>query len=170
MQFRQQALSKLQSPEELDLPVRFARPQGWLVLPVTRRRSWPRASVWAVTGTVSSTLERARHPHPRAGQLRPAEPGRRPGHRTCSRRRASRLPAERSRAEGPYASGGDRAVRTVAAGRVTALAATIGSVVTTGADVATVERVAQRRRSPGGDAVRAGASSGATVRRAPPST
>ena len=35
MQFRQQALSKLQSPEELDLPVRFARPQGWLVLPVT---------------------------------------------------------------------------------------------------------------------------------------
>lgn len=35
MQFRQQALAKLQSPEELDLPVRFARPQGWLVLSVT---------------------------------------------------------------------------------------------------------------------------------------
>ena len=35
MQFRQQALSKLQSPEEIDLPVRFARPQGWLVLTVT---------------------------------------------------------------------------------------------------------------------------------------
>ena len=35
MEFRQKALSKLQSPEELDIPVRFARPQGWLVLAVT---------------------------------------------------------------------------------------------------------------------------------------
>ncbi|ARX88421.1 hypothetical protein SMD44_07908 [Streptomyces alboflavus] len=35
MQFRQQALSKLQSPEELDVPVRYARPQGLLVLAVT---------------------------------------------------------------------------------------------------------------------------------------
>lgn len=55
MQFRQQALSKLQSPEEIDLPVRFARPQGWLVLTVTVLFVIA-ASVWAVTGTVSSTL------------------------------------------------------------------------------------------------------------------
>ena len=35
MQFRQKALSKLQSPEELDVPVHLARPQGRLVLTVT---------------------------------------------------------------------------------------------------------------------------------------
>ena len=55
MQFRQQALAKLQSPEELDLPVRFARPQGWLVLP-SRSPSMAAASVWAVTGSVTSTV------------------------------------------------------------------------------------------------------------------
>lgn len=55
MQFRQKALSKLQSPEELDLPVRFARPQGRLVLAVTLV-AVAAASFWAVTGTVSSTL------------------------------------------------------------------------------------------------------------------
>ena len=55
MQFRQQALAKLQSPEELDLPVRFARPQGWLVLIVTLAVVIG-AAVWAVNGTVSSTL------------------------------------------------------------------------------------------------------------------
>ena len=84
MQFRQQALAKLQSPEELDLPVRFARPQGWLVLAVTVV-VMAAASVWAVTGSVSSTLERTRHPHARAGQLRPAEPRLRPGHRGARR-------------------------------------------------------------------------------------
>lgn len=55
MQFRQQALSKLQSPEELDLPVRFARPQGRLVLAVTVA-VMAAACFWAVTGSVSSTL------------------------------------------------------------------------------------------------------------------
>ena len=55
MQFRQQALAKLQSAEELDLPVRFARPQGWLVLTVTVAVT-AAASVWAVTGSVSSTV------------------------------------------------------------------------------------------------------------------
>lgn len=57
MQFRQQALAKLQSPEELDLPVRFARPQGWLVLSVTVV-AMAAASVWAVTGSVTSTVSR----------------------------------------------------------------------------------------------------------------
>lgn len=55
MQFRQQALAKLQSPEELDLPVRFARPQGWLVMSVTVV-VMAAASVWAVTGSVASTV------------------------------------------------------------------------------------------------------------------
>ena len=55
MQFRQQALAKLQSPEELDLPVRFARPQGWLTLAVTVV-VMAAAAVWAVTGSVTSTV------------------------------------------------------------------------------------------------------------------
>jgi len=58
VQFRQQALAKLQSPEELDLPVRFARPQGWLVLSVTVV-VMAAASVWAVTGSVASTVNAA---------------------------------------------------------------------------------------------------------------
>lgn len=56
MQFRQQALAKLQSPEELDLPVRLARPQGWLVLCVTVV-VMAAASVWAVTGSVPATVD-----------------------------------------------------------------------------------------------------------------
>lgn len=56
MQFRQQALSKLQSPEQLDLPVRFARPQGLLVLCVTVL-VMAAACFWAVTGSVASTLD-----------------------------------------------------------------------------------------------------------------
>lgn len=56
MQFRQQALSKLQSPEQLDLPVRFARPQGLLVLCVTVA-VMAAACFWAVTGSVASTLD-----------------------------------------------------------------------------------------------------------------
>ncbi|CAM5687956.1 Multidrug efflux pump subunit AcrA (Membrane-fusion protein) OS=Streptomyces albaduncus OX=68172 GN=FHS32_002685 PE=4 SV=1 [Streptomyces griseoloalbus] len=56
MQFRQQALAKLQSPEELGLQVRFARPQGWLVLSVTVI-AMAAASVWALTGSVTSTVQ-----------------------------------------------------------------------------------------------------------------
>ncbi|TLQ42704.1 HlyD family efflux transporter periplasmic adaptor subunit [Streptomyces marianii] len=55
MQFRQKALSKLQSPEEIDLPVRFARPQGWLVLTVTVI-VMVAAAFWAINGSISSTV------------------------------------------------------------------------------------------------------------------
>lgn len=139
MQFRQQALSKLQSPEEIDLPVRFARPQGWLVLTVTVIVMMASA-VWAVTGTVSSTigapgiLTHAQGSYvlqsPVAGQVTAvlAEEG------------------ERVSANAPLlkvrTAQGDTVVRTIAAGRLTTLVAAIGSVVTTGADVAAVERVA----------------------------
>ncbi|GAA4893053.1 DUF2118 domain-containing protein [Streptomyces coeruleoprunus] len=138
MQFRQQALSKLQSPEEIDLPVRFARPQGLLVLGVTVLAVIA-ASVWAVAGSVSSTLRapgiltHARGSYvlqsPVAGQVTAvlAEEG------------------ERVRAGAPLVTvrtaQGDTVVRTIDAGRVTALAATIGAVVTTGADIAAVERI-----------------------------
>ncbi|MGW5770295.1 HlyD family efflux transporter periplasmic adaptor subunit [Streptomyces longwoodensis] len=139
MQFRQQALAKLQSPEELDLPVRFARPQGWLVLSVTVVVI-AAASVWAVTGSVASTVSApAVLTHgegsyvlqsPAAGQVTAvlAKEG---------ERLSAGAPVVKVRT-----AGGDTVVRTVAAGRVTALAASIGQIISTGADVAAVEKVA----------------------------
>ncbi|MEW2398786.1 HlyD family efflux transporter periplasmic adaptor subunit [Streptomyces sp. NPDC046862] len=139
MQFRQQALAKLQSPEELDLPVRFARPQGWLVLSVTVV-VMAAASVWAVTGSVASTVSApAILTHgqgsyvlqsPVAGQVT-----------AVLAKQGQRLPAKapvlKVRTEQ-----GETVVRTVAAGRITALAAQIGQIISTGADVAAVEKVA----------------------------
>ncbi|QHC22523.1 HlyD family efflux transporter periplasmic adaptor subunit [Streptomyces sp. GS7] len=140
MQFRQQALSKLQSPEELDLPVRFARPQGWLVLIVTVL-VMAGAAVWAFAGTVSSTLGApAILTHgqgsyvlqsPVAGQVTSvlAEEG---------KQVAANAPVVKVRT----AQGTTTVVRAIAAGRLTTLSATIGSVVTTGADLASVEKTA----------------------------
>ncbi|MFJ3714682.1 HlyD family efflux transporter periplasmic adaptor subunit [Streptomyces sp. NPDC090057] len=139
MQFRQQALAKLQSPEELDLPVRLARPQGWLALGVTVV-VMAAASVWAVTGSVASTVAaQAVLTHgqgsyllqsPVAGQVTAvlAEQG-------------ERLPAGAPVLK-VRTGQGDTVVRTVAAGRITALAATIGQIVQTGANVASVEKIA----------------------------
>ncbi|MFE9450982.1 HlyD family efflux transporter periplasmic adaptor subunit [Streptomyces sp. NPDC006739] len=139
MQFRQQALAKLQSPEELDLPVRLARPQGWLALSVTVA-VMAAASVWAVTGSVASTvsaqaiLTHAQGSYilqsPVAGQVT-----------AVLARQGERLPAN-SPVLKVRTDRGDAVVRTVAAGRVTALAATIGQIIQTGANVAAVEKVA----------------------------
>ncbi|CAL9649474.1 HlyD family efflux transporter periplasmic adaptor subunit [Streptomyces sp. enrichment culture] len=140
MQFRQQALAKLQSPEELDLPVRFARPQGWLVLSVTVV-AMAAASVWAVTGSVASTVSApAILTHgqgsyilqsPVSGQVTAvlAEQG-------------ERLPANSPvlKVRTPQ---GESVVRTLDAGRVSALAASVGQIIRTGADVAAVEKVAR---------------------------
>jgi multidrug efflux pump subunit AcrA (membrane-fusion protein) len=139
VQFRQQALAKLQSPEELDLPVRFARPQGWLVLSVTVV-VMAAASVWAMTGSVASTVSApAVLTHgqgsyllqsPVAGQVTEvlAEQG---------ERIAAKAPVLKVRT-----GQGETVVRSVAAGRVTALAAQIGQIISTGANVAAVEKVA----------------------------
>ncbi|MGV9273067.1 HlyD family efflux transporter periplasmic adaptor subunit [Streptomyces griseosporeus] len=139
MQFRQQALAKLQSPEELDLPVRLARPQGWLVLAVTVA-AMAAASVWAVTGSVTSTVSApAILTHgegsyilqsPAAGQVT-----------AVLAKEGERLPAGAPVLKVRTAEG-ETVVRTVAAGRITALAATIGQIIATGADVAAVEKVA----------------------------
>ncbi|GAA2921464.1 HlyD family efflux transporter periplasmic adaptor subunit [Streptomyces mexicanus] len=140
MQFRQQALAKLNSPEELDLPVRLARPQGWLVLCVTLV-AVAAACVWAVTGSVASTVTaQAVLTHgqgsyvlqsPVAGQVTAvlAEQG-------------ARLPANAPVIK-VRTGQGESVVRTVAAGRITALAATIGQIISTGANVAAVEKVAR---------------------------
>ncbi|MFI1102854.1 HlyD family efflux transporter periplasmic adaptor subunit [Streptomyces melanogenes] len=137
MQFRQQALSKLQSPEELDLPVRFARPQGRLVLAVTVA-VMAAACFWAVTGSVSSTLSapgiltHAQGSYvlqsPVAGQVT-----------GVLAKEGQALPAGAPLLK-VRTEHGDRVVRAIAAGRLTALRAAIGAVVATGADVASVER------------------------------
>ncbi|MFF7389095.1 HlyD family efflux transporter periplasmic adaptor subunit [Streptomyces scabiei] len=139
MQFRQQALAKLQSPEELDLPVRFARPQGWLVLSVTVV-AMAAASVWAVTGSVASTvgapavLTHGQGSYvlqsPVAGQVT-----------AVLAKQGERLPAKAPVLKVATADG-EQVVRSVAAGRVSALAATIGQIIQTGANVAAVEKVA----------------------------
>ncbi|MFD7335824.1 HlyD family efflux transporter periplasmic adaptor subunit [Streptomyces violascens] len=137
MQFRQQALSKLQSPEEIDLPVRFARPQGRLVLFVTVV-VMAAACFWAVTGSVSSTIDapgiltHAQGSYvlqsPVAGQIT-----------GVYAREGQALAADAPLLKVRTAQG-DRTVRAIAAGRLTSLSATIGSVVATGANVASVER------------------------------
>ncbi|WP_327121119.1 HlyD family efflux transporter periplasmic adaptor subunit [Streptomyces sp. NBC_01341] len=138
MQFRQQALSKLQSPEHLDLPVRFARPQGLLVLCVTVAVMGA-ACFWAVTGSVASTLDapgiltHARGSYvlqsPVAGQITEvlADEG-------------ASLPADAPLLK-VRTQNGEKVVRTIGAGRLTSVTATIGAVVATGADVASVERI-----------------------------
>ncbi len=139
MQFRQQALAKLQSPEDLDLPVRFARPQGWLVLSVTVV-VMAAASVWAVTGSVDSTVDApAILTHGEGSYLLQSPVS---GQVTAVlAKEGERLPAD-SPVLKVKTSQGDAVVRSVAAGRVTALAATIGQIIQTGADVASVEKVA----------------------------
>ncbi|MFI7382165.1 HlyD family efflux transporter periplasmic adaptor subunit [Streptomyces sp. NPDC049813] len=139
MQFRQQALSKLQSPEELDLPVRLARPQGVLALAVTVV-VMAAACVWAVTGSVSSTLQASGILTYGQGSyvLQTPVTGQVTGVYVQE--------GQRVRADAPLlkirTEQGDRVVRAIDAGRVTALVARIGAVVTTGADVATLEKTA----------------------------
>ncbi|MFD8228271.1 HlyD family efflux transporter periplasmic adaptor subunit [Streptomyces massasporeus] len=142
MQFRQQALAKLQSPEELDLPVRFARPQGWLVLSVTVV-AMAAASVWAVTGSVTSTVSApAIITHgqgsyllqsPVAGQVT-----------AVLAKQGQQVPAGSPVLKVRTAKG-DTVVRALDAGRVSALAATVGQIIQTGANVAAVEKVARTK-------------------------
>ncbi|GHH91814.1 HlyD family efflux transporter periplasmic adaptor subunit [Streptomyces capillispiralis] len=139
MQFRQQALARLQSPEELDLPVRFARPQGWLVLSVTVI-VMAAASVWAVTGSVASTVGAPAIltygqgsyvlQSPVAGQVT-----------AVLAKQGERLPAGSSVLK-VRTDRGDTVVRSLDAGRITALAASVGQIISTGANVAAVEKVA----------------------------
>ncbi|MET8584879.1 HlyD family efflux transporter periplasmic adaptor subunit [Streptomyces collinus] len=139
MQFRQQALAKLQSPEELDLPVRLARPQGWLALGVTVV-VMAVASAWAVTGSVASTVSaQAVLTHGQGSYLLQSPVS---GQVTAVlAKQGERLPAGAPVLRVRTAQG-DATVRTVAAGRVSALAATIGQIIRTGTDVAAVEKVA----------------------------
>ncbi|MDJ0382613.1 HlyD family efflux transporter periplasmic adaptor subunit [Streptomyces sp. G-G2] len=137
MQFRQKALSKLQSPEELDLPVRFARPQGRLVLAVTVL-VMVAASFWAFTGSVSSKLSARGILTHAEGSYRLQSPF--AGQVTAVLAQEGRLLSPGAPLLQVSTVQGDRTIRVVAGGRVTTLIAKIGSVLATGADVATVER------------------------------
>ncbi|MGQ4511611.1 HlyD family efflux transporter periplasmic adaptor subunit [Streptomyces sp. DW26H14] len=140
MQFRQQALTKLQSPEELDLPVRLARPRGLLTLAVTLA-AMAAGALWAVTGYVTSTVAAPGIltygqgsyvlQSPVAGQVT-----------AVLAQEGQRVEADAPLVRVRIAHGGTDTVRAIAAGRVTSLTAAIGAVVTTGSDVATVERAA----------------------------
>ncbi|MEU4209356.1 HlyD family efflux transporter periplasmic adaptor subunit [Streptomyces sp. NPDC026206] len=138
MQFRQKALSKLQSPEELDLPVRFARPQGRLVLAVTVV-VMAAASFWAFTGSVSSKLNVPGVLTHAEGSYMLQSPF--AGQVTGVHAKEGQLVTPGAPLLDVTTDRGVRVVRAVAGGRVTTLVAKTGSVVTTGADVATVERV-----------------------------
>ncbi|MET9256282.1 HlyD family efflux transporter periplasmic adaptor subunit [Streptomyces sp. NPDC003717] len=139
MQFRQQALDRLQSPEDLDLPVRLARPQGWLVLCVTVL-VMAAATVWAVTGSVTSTVGA------------PAVLTHGQGSYLLQSPVAGQVTAVLARQGGRLDAGapvlkvrtarGEQVVRAIDAGRVSALAATVGQIVSTGTNVASVEKVA----------------------------
>jgi multidrug efflux pump subunit AcrA (membrane-fusion protein) len=137
VQFRQQALSKLQSPEELDLPARLARPQGLLALAVTVV-VMAAAAVWAVTGSVSSTVKAPGILTHGQGSyvLQTPVTGQVMG---LYAKEGQRLAADAPLLKVRTAQG-DSTVRAVEAGRVTHLLAQVGSVVTTGADVATLEK------------------------------
>jgi multidrug efflux pump subunit AcrA (membrane-fusion protein) len=140
VQFRQQALARLQSPEDLDLPVRFARPQGWLVLSVTLV-AMAAACVWVTTGSVASTvgapavLTHGQGSYllqsPVAGQVT-----------AVLAKQGQRLPAD-SPVLKVRTQRGETVVRTVDAGRVSAIAATVGQIIRTGTNVAAVEKVAR---------------------------
>lgn len=138
MEFRRSALARLHSPEELDLPVRLARPQGRLVLAVTVL-VLAVAGVWAVRGTVSTRLSAPgiltygkgsyALQSPLAGQV--VDVTARPG---------QLLPAGATLVRVRTASG-VRPVHTVAAGRVVSVRADLGAMLAAGAQVATLERV-----------------------------
>jgi biotin carboxyl carrier protein len=146
VQFRQQALAKQQSPEDLDVPAHLARPQGRLVLLVTAVVV-AAACVWAVIGTVSSKVGAP-------GILFHAE-----GSYALQSPVAGQVVAVYANAGDTLAAGvplfgvrtgtgtgtgtGERVqtVRTLSAGRITTLSAPLGSVVETGSALATVERV-----------------------------
>ena len=138
MQFRQKAMAKLQSPEALDIPMRFARPQGWLVLAVLAVVVLA-GGVWAVTGSLprkiaaqgiltrlegSFTLQ-----SPVSGQIASvfvAQGGTFPnGTPMLAVKTANNL----------------EVVRTVSAGRATAVLAKVGQVVSAGTPLAVIERI-----------------------------
>ncbi|MFJ4920482.1 HlyD family efflux transporter periplasmic adaptor subunit [Streptomyces sp. NPDC088725] len=138
MKFRQQALSKLQSSDEIDLPVRLVRPQGLLVLSVTVLVVLA-AFLWAVTGSVTPTLNTSgvlTHGQgsyvlqsPVAGQV--TEVVAKEGQMV-----AAEAPVVKVRT-----AKGSEVVKSVAAGRLTTLATAIGAVVAPGTEVASLELV-----------------------------
>jgi len=141
VEFRQKALARLQSPEELDVPVRLARPQGALVLAlvavVLATGGW-----WAVTGTVD-THETAEGvlTHTEGGYLLQSPYA---GEVTALYTQPGKqLAAGAAVAAVRTADGRTQTVHAVVAGEVVQLPVQIGAVVSAGADLASVVRSAK---------------------------
>lgn len=138
MKFNEKALAKLQAPEELTLPVRYARSPKWLVLGVLAVIVLA-AGVWAATGSVPRTLDGPgilTHAagsftlqSPVAGQITGVEVAQgdkiHTGNAVVRVRDGTRT----------------RTVRTVAGGQVVALLGQIGQIVSTGSPLAVIERI-----------------------------
>jgi biotin carboxyl carrier protein len=139
VQFRQKALSRLQSPEELDVPVRLARPRGRLALAVTAIVV-AGAGFWAVTGTIAAKVSAAGVlTHGQGGYLLQSPLA---GQVTG----VFAHEGDRLALGAPVLSlmTADKKAQTVpmgASGRVTALWVRVGAPVTVGASLATVERM-----------------------------
>ncbi|AXK33557.1 HlyD family efflux transporter periplasmic adaptor subunit [Streptomyces armeniacus] len=141
MQFRRQALARQQLPDELELPVRYARPQGLLVLVVVLLIVGG-GGAWAVTGSVSGRVDapgiltygQGSHTvqSPVGGQV------------TKVYAREGRFVKAGAALVRVRTRDGDRAVRALDAGRVSSLRAGLGTIVSTGSHVATVERTGEQ--------------------------
>ena len=159
MQFRQQALAKQQSPEDLDVPAHLARPQGRLVLLVTAAVV-AAACFWAVTGTVTSKVSapgilfHAEGSYtlqsPVSGQVVAvyANPGDTVAANAPLLGVRTEAGAGTGLGTGPGTGTGTTSqkaqtqiVRAVSAGRLTTFTAALGSIVTLGSQLATVERI-----------------------------
>jgi hypothetical protein len=138
MQFRQKALAKLQRLEKLDDPLKFARPQGWLVLAVLAAVVVG-GGLWAATGTLPRKL---------------AAPGiltHQEGSFTLQSPVAGQITSVFVTQGGSFPNGtpllsvqtGDqtRIVRTISAGRATAVLAKVGQIVSAGTPLAVIERI-----------------------------
>jgi biotin carboxyl carrier protein len=138
MQFRQKALAKMQTLEKLDEPLRLARPQSWLVLAVLAAVVVAGGG-WAVTGSLprklgasgvlthlqgSFTLQ-----SPVAGQITSVFVAQGSTFPNATPLLSVQTPKQ------------VEIVRTISAGRATAVLAKVGQIVSAGTPLAVVERI-----------------------------
>jgi hypothetical protein len=138
VQFRQRALARLRSPEELDMPIRLARPRGWLIL-AALAAVVVAGGVWSVVGGLPHDLAAPgilTYPEgsfslqsPIAGQVVDVFVHEGDG------------VAFGSPVLNVQTGSGVQIVRAVSSGRVSVLSVKVGSVVAVGANLATVERL-----------------------------
>lgn len=138
MRFNEKALAKLQAPDDLSLPVRYAKSPKWLILAVLALIV-AAGGVWVVTGEVPRTLEGSgilTHQSgsftlqsPVAGQI--TEVAVAQGDQLITGRSVFKV----------RENTGTRTVRAVAGGRAVAVLGHVGEIVSVGTPLAVIERV-----------------------------